>query len=527
MTSLLTATDLRVAYAGGHRALRGVDLVVPAGAVTAVIGESGSGKSTFARAVLGMLPDGARTEGDIAFDGASLTGLPAAQRRALRGRRIGYVPQDPVTNLDPLQRVGGALREALRAAGQGRDDSRVRALLADAGFDDPDRIARRYPHELSGGQRQRVLIALGLAGRPQLVVADEPTSALDVTVQKDILDLLCARATEDGAGLLLITHDIAIARERAHHVVVLRDGAVVEQGAPAELGAHPYTRELLGASARLVATRAPSPVSDPVVLAGAGLTKTYGARRGRVQALREVSFELRRGETLGIVGQSGSGKSTLARALLRLHEVDDGELTADGEFDVRRARGAALRRYRRRVQPVFQNPYASLDPAYSVESTLREAIRLGGGTADPGRRVRELLSLVGLEEAHAARRPRELSGGQQQRVAIARALAFEPETIVLDEAVSALDVVVQQRILDLLARLQRELGVAYLFVSHDLAVVRQVAHRVMVMRDGEVVESGETARVFSEPRHEYTRRLLEAIPGGLPEAEDVGAKEDG
>ncbi|WOF23443.1 ABC transporter ATP-binding protein [Microbacterium betulae] len=516
MSALLATADLRVTYRNGHRALRGVTIDVPAGGVTAVIGESGSGKSTFARAVLGMLPDGARAEGDVVFDGTAVTRLPAAERRALRGRRIGYVPQDPVTNLDPLQRVGAALREALRATGTRPDAERVHALLRDAGLGDADRVARRYPHELSGGQRQRVLIALGLAGRPRLVVADEPTSALDVTVQKEVLDLLCLRAAEHGAGLLLVTHDIEIARERARHVVVLRHGEVVEQGPPERLGRDPYTRELLGASSRHVAAPRPSSAEAPVVLAGAGLAKTYRARGRRVPALDAASFELRRGETLGVVGPSGSGKSTLARGVLRLLELDAGELTADGTLDVRRARGSALRAYRRRVQPVFQNPYASLDPAYSVERTLREAVRLGGSGRHERTRVRELLELVGLEPGHAGRMPDELSGGQQQRVAIARSLAFEPETIVLDEAVSALDVVVQQRILDLLARLQRELGVAYLFVSHDLAVVRQVAHRVVVMRDGRIVEQGPTDRVFADPQHEDTRRLLDAIPGGLP-----------
>ncbi|MGO1770031.1 MAG: ABC transporter ATP-binding protein [Microbacterium sp.] len=521
MSALLSATGVAVTYPGGHQALRGVDVTVPSGAVTAVIGESGSGKSTFARAALGMLPVGARSRGELSFESESLTAMAPARWRALRGRAIGYVPQDPATNLDPLQRVGSALREALRATGGTADAGAVRELLASAGFDDPNRIARRYPHELSGGQRQRALIALGLAGGPRLVVADEPTSALDVTVQKEILDLLCARATADGSGLLLITHDIAIARERAHHVVVLRGGEVVEQGAPNRLGSDPYTRELLGASSRLIAAPAPAAAESPVLLSGSGLAKTFGSRRNRLTALSDVSFELRRGETLGIVGQSGSGKTTLARGILRLLALDGGELTADdGALDVRGARGARLRTYRRRVQPVFQNPYASLDPTYTVARTLREAVRLGGETDTPTR-IDELLGLVGLDPEHASRLPRELSGGQQQRVAIARALAFAPEVIVLDEAVSALDVIVQQRVLDLLARLQRELGVAYVFVSHDLAVVRQVAHRIMVMRGGEVVETGETAAVFDDPQHAYTRQLLEAIPGGVPAEGDA------
>jgi peptide/nickel transport system ATP-binding protein len=528
MSVLLEARNLHVTYPNGHEALRGVNITVPSATVTAVIGESGSGKSTFVRAALGMLPGSSRTQGAVLFDGAPVTGRS--------GRGIGYVPQDPATNLDPLQRVGSALREALAVGGRRPTAAMVLRLIRNVGFGQPELIVRRYPHQLSGGQRQRVLIALGLAGDPALVVADEPTSALDVSVQKEVLDLLCARATEHGSGLLLVTHDIAIALERAGHVIVLQDGKVVEEGHPDCLGSEPYTRELLRAAEGVAYLAPPGPEakSAPPALRGTGLTKGFGRHRARVQALHNVSFQLGRGETLGIVGESGSGKTTLARTILRLSAVDGGELCAGG-VDVLAARGESLRRYRRTVQPVFQNPYASLDPTYTVRKTLVEAIRLGGTDRSDARdgiksstgrtsreaRVRELLHLVGLEPELADRLPRELSGGQQQRVAIARALAFSPDVIVLDEAVSALDVVVQQRILELLARLQRDLGVSYLFVSHDLAVVRSIAHRVIVMHEGRIIEEGEAREVFDRPRHDYLRQLLASVPG-----RGWGAKEE-
>jgi peptide/nickel transport system ATP-binding protein len=528
MSALLEARNLHVTYPNGHEALRGVSVTVPAGTVAAVIGESGSGKSTFVRAALGMLPGTARVEGAVLFDGAPVTGRS--------GRGIGYVPQDPATNLDPLQRVGSALREALAVGGRRPTAAMVLQLIRDVGFEQPELIVRRYPHQLSGGQRQRVLIALGLAGEPALVVADEPTSALDVTVQKEVLDLLCARATGQGSGLLLVTHDIAIALERAGHVIVLQGGKVVEEGHPDSLGSEPYTRELLGAAEGVAFVVPPGPEANfvPTVLHGTGLTKGYGRRRSRVQALDNVSFQLGKGETLGIVGQSGSGKTTLARSILRLSAVDGGELRSGG-VDVLAARGETLRRYRRTVQPVFQNPYASLDPTYTVRRTLVEATRLGsrgyseargGALNGAGRtkheaRVRDLLDLVGLAPGLADRLPRELSGGQQQRVAIARALAFGPDVIVLDEAVSALDVVVQQRILELLACLQRELGISFLFVSHDLSVVRSIAHRVIVMHEGRIIEEGETREVFASPSHDYLRQLLASVPG-----RGWGAKEE-
>lgn len=549
MSSLLSVRDLRVTYANGHRALRGVSFSVPAGGVTAIIGQSGSGKSTVAKAIFDMLPDGSLLRGSIEFDGAALSGMSTAERRSLRGRRIGYVPQDPQTNFDPLQRIGSALREALRATSSERTRTRrgpagdhgslqrrAMTLLGQSGFAAPEDILRRYPHQLSGGQRQRVLIALGMAGDPDLVVADEPTSALDVTVQREILDLLSVQAARRRAGLLLITHDIAIAHERASHIVVLHEGQVVEEGAPATIGHHPYTRELLVSSFttsdRLTAGRTisgaatghPCPAPETpdrgrTLLSGRGLSKAFGRGRRRVVALDHVDFTLEEGETLAVVGQSGSGKTTMARSILRLSSLDEGGIEFRGQ-DVLGIRGRQLARYRRSIQPVFQNPYASLDPAYRVESTLAEALRLSGeeGTARQSAtelrpRITELLETVDLSSDLAGRLPRELSGGQQQRVAIARALAFSPDVIVLDEAVSALDVVVRRRILTLLVELQERLGISYLFVSHDLAAVRAVAHRVTVMKDGRIVESGPTSRVFDAPRHDYTRELLAALPG--------------
>jgi peptide/nickel transport system ATP-binding protein len=521
-TPLLSVTGLEVRF-GDDPVLRGVDLEVAAGQIVAIVGESGSGKSTTAAAILGLLPPGGRiTAGRIEFDGADLTAGTARQLRAVRGRGIGYVPQDPMTNLNPVWRIGFQVREALRANNINR---RPVDLLCDAGMPDPASRARQYPHQLSGGMCQRALIAIGLAGRPKLLIADEPTSALDVTVQRRVLDHLQNLAGELGTAVLLITHDLALAAERAERLIVMYQGQVVEAGAAQMVlhnPQHSYTQRLVAAAPSLRQPPAARPVTDesPDVIVAAGLTKTYRSSHGAPWratescAVDDVSFRLRRGTTLAVAGESGSGKSTLARMVLGLLEPSSGTVVFDGRATTSLSRREALA-FRRQVQPVFQNPYASLDPMYSAARIIEEPLRIHriGDRLRRQQTVRELAEQVALPSSLLGRRPRELSGGQCQRVAIARALALQPKVVVCDEAVSALDVVVQSQILDLLVELQAELGLTYLFISHDLAVIRQIADEVMVMCAGRVVEHAATEDIFTSPQHDYTRQLLAAIPG--------------
>ncbi|WP_374024097.1 dipeptide ABC transporter ATP-binding protein [Mycobacterium sp. HNNTM2301] len=526
---LLAVEGLKVSF-GDRAAVRGVDLTVLPGHTVAVVGESGSGKSTTAAAVLGLLPPGGRiTAGRILFDGSDIAGADRRTLRAIRGREIGYIPQDPMSNLNPVWKVGFQVSEALRAnTSDRRTRRRAVELLGQAGMSDPAKHAGRYPHQLSGGMCQRALIAIGLAGRPRLLIADEPTSALDVTVQRQVLDHLQALTAELGTALLLITHDLALAAERAESVVVMREGVVVEAGAARSIlgdPRHEYTRRLVAAAPSLAVqspTRPPPAdhgASDDILVASE-LTKVYrdshGApwRRAEYRAVDEVSFRLRRASTLAIVGESGSGKSTLAQMVLGLLAPSSGTVVFDGtRIDAALSRDQQLA-FRRRVQPIFQNPYSSLDPMYTVFRAIEEPLRIHrvGDRRQRERAVRELVDQVALPSSVLGRLPRELSGGQRQRVAIARALALRPEVLVCDEAVSALDVLVQAQILDLLADLQSELGLTYLFISHDLAVIRQIADEVLVMRAGRVVERGATAELFTRPRHEYTRQLLAAIP---------------
>ncbi|ORW89945.1 ABC transporter ATP-binding protein [Mycobacterium sp. IEC1808] len=523
---LLSVEGLEVRFGANAPVVCGVDLTVLRGQTVAVVGESGSGKSTTAAAILGLLPPGGRiSAGRIVFDGRDITGADRRLLRSIRGRVIGYVPQDPMTNLNPVWKVGFQIREALRANTDSRE-TRRRAieLLAEAGMPDPAKQAGRYPHQLSGGMCQRALIATGLAGRPKLLIADEPTSALDVTVQRQVLDHLQGLTDQLGTALLLITHDLALAAERAESVIVVHRGVVVESGAAQAIlrePRHEYTRRLVAAAPSL--TPAPSrtraePAED--ILVASELTKVYREaggvpwRRSEFRVVDAVSFRLRRASTLAIAGESGSGKSTLARMVLGLLRPTSGTVVFDGtRIDDELDREAALA-FRRRVQPVFQNPYSSLDPMYSVFRAIEEPLRIHrvGDRKQRERAVRELVDHVALPSSVLRRLPRELSGGQRQRVAIARALALRPEVLVCDEAVSALDVLVQAQILELLADLQAELGLTYLFISHDLAVIRQIADDVLVMRAGRVVEQAPTEELFTRPAHEYTRRLLEAIP---------------
>ena len=516
------AVDYRTS-AGPLAALRGVDLAVQPGEIVALVGESGSGKSTLAHAVVGLLPaNGHVTAGRVRVAGEDLTGLSEAALRRVRGREVGLVPQDPTVSLNPVHRVGDQVGEVLRVHGLAdRRTARARAveLLERAGLPEPAVRARQYPHELSGGMRQRVLIAIAIAADPALLIADEPTSSLDATVQRRILDHLEGLVRGSGTAMLLVTHDLGVAADRADRLVVMSAGRVVETGRTAEVLArpqHPYTRTLLAAAPGLRVREAPElRQQTPPLVEVRDLVREFRLPGGgRLRAVDGVSFAIRPGETLALVGESGSGKSTTARLVLRLDDPTAGEVRFDGA-DISRVRGTAWRALRRRAQLVYQNPYASLDPRFSVAEVVTEPLRAFRVGDRRSRRARaaELVERVALPASVLDRRPVELSGGQRQRVAIARALALAPDLVVCDEPVSALDVSVQAQVLDLLAELQADAGLAYLFISHDLAVVRSIAHRVGVMAHGRLVELAPTARLFDAPEQDYTRELLAAIAG--------------
>jgi peptide/nickel transport system ATP-binding protein len=532
--------EYRVRGRAPHRVLDDVGFSLPRGEILALVGESGSGKSTLARAVTGTLAPNARiSSGSVRLDGRELVGLAAKQYERLRGSTIGYVPQDALLGLNPLIPVGRQAEEPLRVhtrLDRGARRRRILELFERVGLRRVEQVYDSYPHELSGGMCQRVLIAAAIAADPELIVADEPTTALDVTVQKRILDLLVELTRAEGLSVLLVTHDLGVAAERAQRIVVLQNGRLVEHGSAAEIVSAPaeaYTRRLIASShlgrtavdvarSRRAFADAPraraaqeQPGEAPVVLAE-GLRKTFPNRAGEpVVALDDVSVSVGRGRTLGIVGESGSGKTTLMRTLAGLAKPDAGSASIHGEPVEYGARGARGRRgLYRRLQIVYQNPFAALNPRHTVETILEEPLtgfRLGN-RGERRRRVAELLDLTGLPAGVASRYTAELSGGQRQRIAIARALAVRPEVLHCDEPVSALDVTVQRQILDLLAELQRELDLTYLFISHDLGVISEISDEILVLQHGAVVESGTALDVLRQPRTDYVRELLAAIP---------------
>lgn len=538
---------LTVAY-GGRTVVDGVSITVGAGEVVGIIGESGSGKSTIAMAALGLLPATAELTADtLEIAGESIVGADERRLCDLRGRVAAMVFQEPMTALNPTMKIGAQIGEVLEIHGLAdRRAARARALelLELVRMPDPELRMRHYPHQLSGGQRQRVLIAMAIASNPSLLVADEPTTALDVTVQAQILTLLLELRERLGIGILLISHDLAMAGSVCDRIAVMRRGRVVEEGTPSavlQTPRDPYTAALLACApgpespprTRLsVVDRLQDPrslvLTDPIdhvdPAAGAPfvrfveVTKRFRTRGGDVQALKGVDFNVRRGETFGVVGESGSGKSTLAQIAMRMERPTSGRVEFDG-VPLASMRGQQLRSHRRRVQMVFQDPNDTLDPRQSIGSSIAEPLRAAGtANATTRARVAECLELVGLDEDTVSRRPHEFSGGQRQRIAIARAITTAPELILLDEPTSALDVSVQAQILNLLVDLQRSLGMTYLFISHDLAVVRHLSHRIAVMKEGQVVELNDAEQIFTQPSQDYTRRLLSAALHPISEA---------
>jgi peptide/nickel transport system ATP-binding protein len=556
--TLLSIQDLRVAFRMGKvggvlqraEAVKGVTFDIEENTTVALVGESGSGKSVTAMSVLNLLPDNAERSGKILWQGKDLLHTPLAELQRIRGKDIACVFQDPMQSLNPVFTVGDQLCEPLikhmkmspRAAME-----RAEQCLVEVGMPEPKRRLSAYPHELSGGQQQRVMIAMALACEPKLLIADEPTTALDVTIQRQILELIAEIQRKHRMSVLFISHDLGLVGEIADHVLVMRHGILREQGPVADIFARPkdaYTQALLacrpsleGNPARLMviddhiagkaamAEPKPKDPNAPVVLEVKALNKSFWIKQGlfgrrEFKAVQNVNFQLRKGHTLGVVGESGSGKTTMGLSLLRLHEPNTGPMSGQALFggkDLLTLSDRERQPMRRRIQVVFQNPYASLNPRFTIGQTLIEPMAIhgiGADTHEREQRARSLLGKVGLDDKAFVKYPHEFSGGQRQRVAIARALTLDPEVLVLDEAVSALDVSVQAQVLNLLKDLQDELGLAYIFISHDLAVVRFVSDEVLVMKDGVVVEQASAQQILAAPREAYTQRLLAAIPRG-------------
>ena len=527
MTTVLEVENLNIAFRQDGRiinAVRGVGFTVAKGETVALVGESGSGKSVTALSTVGLLPDSAAVTGSVRYLGREMVGASENDLRRVRGNDISFIFQEPMTSLNPLHTIERQIGESL-GLHQGLTGTSARArildLLIKVGIRNPESRLDAYPHQLSGGQRQRVMIAMALANGPELLIADEPTTALDVTIQAQILELLAELKRSESLSLLFITHDLGIVRRIADRVCVMQGGEIVEQGPTAEIFAnpqHPYTQKLLAAE--------PKGRPDPVPANAPEIARTENLRvwfpihqgflrrvTGHVKAVNAASLSVRAGETLGIVGESGSGKTTLALAMLRLI-ASEGRISIRGQ-DISILSGTALRPYRRDMQIVFQDPYGSLSPRMTAAEIIAEGLGVHG--LEPGRNraemVAEMMVEVGLDPTMAARYPHEFSGGQKQRIAIARAMILRPKLVLLDEPTSALDMTVQVQIVDLLRALQRKHGLAYIFISHDLRVVRALSHKVMVMKDGDVVEQGDAAAIFDAPQTPYTRALMAAAFG--------------
>ncbi|WP_113626008.1 dipeptide ABC transporter ATP-binding protein [Pectobacterium peruviense] len=525
---VLALENVTIAYRSDDReqtVVEGVSFHIKPGEVVALVGESGSGKTTTAQAVIGLLAENGRlTRGAIRLNGVDISGWSQKRLDSVRGAQISLIPQDPTSSLNPVQTIGEQVDEILRIH-QREDRQTIRqktlALLERVGLNQPELRARQYPHELSGGMKQRVLIAIAIALKPALIIADEPTSALDVTVQKRILDLLDELRRENGTAVLFVTHDLGVAAERADRLLVFQNGYIQEQGPTLDVLSAPsshYARTLLANVPSLNPTaRPPRSHASDIIVSVENLVQTFPLSSGKgehFRAVDDVSFSVARGTTHAIVGESGSGKTTTARSLLGFHHPSAGRILIDGT-DITHLKGEALRQFRQKIQLVYQNPFGSLDPSQRLYDIVEEPLRNFNRhtAAQRERKIHEMFERVSLPVALLSRKPRELSGGQRQRVAIARALVLEPQVLVLDEAVSALDVTVQAQILRLLTELQESLGLTYVFISHDLAVVRQIADTVSVLYHGKQLESGPVERIFAQPEHRYTRELIEAIPG--------------
>ncbi|MDO4241261.1 MAG: ABC transporter ATP-binding protein [Microbacteriaceae bacterium] len=539
---ILSVKNLNVAFKNEKRVnqvLHDVSFDIYPGETVAIVGESGSGKSTTMHAVINLLPGTGHIlpGSSVKWKGRELVGLKRKDMEFLRGREIGLVPQDPMSNLNPVWSIGFQIEEAIRANGVAKDRKAVKAraieVLQQAGLADAERRMKQFPHQFSGGMKQRALIGMGLAANPDLLIVDEPTSALDVTVQRVVLDHLAKLTGEKGTAVAFITHDLGLAAERAEKLIVMYRGKIVESGPSREIlqrPQHPYTKRLVAAAPSLAsqriqaAERADASVSVPEkasvpLIEVKNLTKQYKIRKGGFgselfTAVKNANFTISKGETLALVGESGSGKSTIAKMILQLEQPTSGRITIAGQ-DTAKLSASGQFKLRRTLQPVFQDPYGSLDPLNSIGNIISEPLRVHkwGSAKERRKRVYELLDQVSLPRDFINRYPNELSGGQRQRVAVARGVALKPDILVLDEAVSALDVLVQAQVLELLASLQYELGLTYLFITHDLAVVRLIADTVCVMKQGEIVEQATTSEVFDCPQHDYTRNLLAAIPG--------------
>ncbi|MBP8145249.1 MAG: ABC transporter ATP-binding protein [Inhella sp.] len=553
-TPLLSIQDLKVAFRTGKQdgvvqraqAVKGIRFDIPANATVALVGESGSGKSVTAMSILNLLPENAEREGAILFQGQDLLKMSLRQLQGVRGKDIACVFQDPMSSLNPVFTIAQQLMEPLvKHLGMSPRQALARAeeLLGEVGIPEPKRRLHAYPHEMSGGQQQRVMIAMALSCEPKLLIADEPTTALDVTIQRQVLELMGKLKTSRQMSMLFISHDLGVVGEIADAVVVMRHGEIREQADVATIFRSPqdaYTKALLACRPSLSENPARLMVIDdhiagrqarqvgkakdphaPILLEVKGLKKSFWFKEGlfgkkEFPAVKGVSFQLRKGHTLGVVGESGSGKTTMGLTLLRLHEPSGGEALFEGR-DLLKLSGPDWQAMRRRIQVVFQNPYASLNPRFSIQQTLLEPMQIHAIGKDDGERLARataLLKKVGLDESALAKYPHEFSGGQRQRIAIARCLTLDPEVLVLDEAVSALDVSVQAQVLNLLKDLQDELGLSYIFISHDLAVVRFISDEVLVMQQGDVVEQAHAETLLAHPQQDYTKRLLGAVPRG-------------